>query len=112
MIRDQKSSRLRCLPIAPAAKRPQCGTSAVARTFPVSDEKEEMGIEVVYFEWEYFENGYFEVTRILKIKTMVILKKNDGNFEFNFETINVIYGCLHWAGWELELGAVKQVLHS
>ena len=39
MIRDPKSSRLRCLPTALAAKRPRCGTSAAARPSPVSDEK-------------------------------------------------------------------------
>ena len=40
-----------------------------------------------YFEWEYFENGYFESKTISK-------------------KLNVIYGFLPQDFWELELGTM------
>ena len=38
-----------------------------------------------YFEWEYFENGYFVSGRTSKTAAKSISNLVDGYFEFNFE---------------------------
>ena len=39
----------------------------------------------VYFEWEYFERGYFVTVRTSKTELKSISKLKDGYFEINFE---------------------------
>jgi len=61
----------------------------------------------VYFEWDYFENGYFETVISNSISKRQFRKKFHGYFEFNFEmviskkwlgtwSISVLYGDRIW----------------